>query len=81
MYTVSCFFPSWLRFARNTRDCLCCRQCETHAYRESYFAHHSMVLLVYGALNTILLAHAYNAPAPESPDDNDEDQHICQSFK
>ena len=38
----------------------------------------------YGALNTILVANAYNVHEPESPDDNDEDQHIiivCQSFK
>ena len=27
-------------------------------------------LLVYGALNTILEANAYNVPVPESPDDN-----------
>ena len=27
-------------------------------------------LLVYGALNTIIEANAYNVPVPESPDDN-----------
>ena len=27
-------------------------------------------LLVYGALNTIFEANAYNVPVPESPDDN-----------
>ena len=44
----------------------------------------TMSKLLYGALNTILVANAYNVPVPESPDDNDEDQHIiivCHSFK
>ena len=31
---------------------------------------HLLVGPIYGALNTILEANAYNVPVPESPDDN-----------
>ena len=44
----------------------------------------AMSNMLYGALNTILVANTYNVPVPESPDNNDEDQHIiivCHSFK
>ena len=81
MYTVSCFFPSWLRLQEILEIVYVADSVKHMLTGKATSLTIRWYLLVYGALNTILLAHAYNVHVPESPDDNDEDQHICQSFK
>ena len=44
---------------------------DSHVGNHARFVSHDVVnLLVYGALNTIIDANAYNVPVSESPDDN-----------